>query len=1583
MSYFWNEIIQNDRELREAADEMGLKPEWFDGFLEDGALVGMDPGKKDTLIGMTREVFNQALAEFSSYSRNNHKARGNVRMNLVNHNDPQTQAHYIKSIWQGPPPTKRFRGDDMGSKVSGRNNDGNDGNDDNGDDEWDWAPEEKKIRRLYCVRRNWEAPWVRAGIDHREFEHRGSTYWARIARGRAAPCPSTCDSIAAWVMGRFVGMAAFDEDAFNRLVLNDIEGPMGDGDRLFLYSWNVVLEKADGRQYRCFEMGAPQCYILAVLTTNDEGLPEIHSFPFFRLGQSGYDPFEHPGIEAAFNVLGIDLPARSRDQAGNPVWTDIHQQLLSTIRDSLIRSVARILEQEQMKYNDGFGGVEKVYFTVQREYANRNTAPLLELLRGVQSRWIHVSDEPLNRLVVQPYEPEDDGNHNPRHHDWRPITAGGVTDQANNLIAPHGVQLLEDHEESEASDQARPPSEEAEPSQVPSVSSFSLGTPRWFPNDDEFIGGKLDWFDKHRDVAEKYVLIPPDSGHCILDAIAMYRFEGDSQGDPVIASAFAEAAIKRTGIAPSCQLWELETYMPIVEDYLEKGLFGGSLYYAFNVVVFNDQLQTEYVAYHSAHNRWVNPAAEYVTLVIGGSHCAACKHSVKKNDKWFTWNVSQMYFEIYGHGGVLCPYCGEFYTTQNVAYHIHGHELERDCRLWRCSSCNMCMKREFSEFHKLHCTSKEVVLSKELEKFNEEALVAETGLRIYADLECSINAAGVHEPILIGYTTNMVRDVTIHTSILEAIHDWTSGLTPYLPPEERKNKKEKKKKPDPEEIEADRKARARATALVFFHNGKNYDFHFIIRTICHHYKTAAFSNITADSSEKFQSFTVRLPICKKQYVFLSFRDSYQFLPGSLESIVDDMKKDPSIHWSYFEHAFRAPEERELVLRKNIFPYTWIDSADKLKRPIVELVNLLVHCADNKQYFREDLSLEELVEKSRVGLEVIERMKFRTVGDYYKMYLTCDVAQMADAMENFSELAMKVFGIHPFHCLGMPGLSWHSMMINLRKRGVELQAIPNQHYYDVIKASIRGGMCGVMQRLWEQSPDDEGEVDHAYYLDCNSLYPTAMCKFKYPVGGFKELGEDPLGYWNQCAHKNMIPPGLEVLGAPESNQGAFIRCTILPDIGHETYDYPLFPDHSTLGENLYSPSEWLCLRQAANPGHVKEFKGLSQTLFPKEQYVVTAEMLLWALKRFPSIRIREYYEVITYKKSSYLKEYLEPILAKRTEAKKNKAGFMALLYKLAVNSVYGKTYEDATNRKQMVIVGDEQLRNLQGSPCKDYEFSREVMSIEGRENTYHLCEMHSNLCEINKPIYIGACVTDFSKLIMFQFWYDGLKMVTNPTLLYTDTDSVIFSTPDNLYDIARALNKSAFAYKIDCSNLDPAKLGDIPHPDDGKFGAFKSETGDDEIIAFCGLRAKLYCLKTKDKEGNEHDKVAAKGVPYAVQKTLTFDLYREQLSAEAKDLEVSFTGIRSKEHEVRSTHLHRIALSSDDLKRFILPDGIHTVPFGSIEHAELVPEVDDLFLRDSSIEVPPAHECTTSCALHARPIAHPIEEPLGVLGALSK
>ena len=105
--------------------------------------------------------------------------------------------------------------------------------------------------------------------------------------------------------------------------------------------------------------------------------------------------------------------------------------------------------------------------------------------------------------------------------------------------------------------------------------------------------------------------------------------------------------------------------------------------------------------------------------------------------------------------------------------------------------------------------------------------------------------------------------------------------------------------------------------------------------------------------------------------------------------------------------------------------------------------------------------------------------------------------------------------------------------------------------------------------------------------------------------------------------------------------------------------------------------------------------------------------------------------------------------------------------------------------------------------------------------------------------------------------------------------------------------------------------------------FKHEAGGKQIFEFVGLRAKLYSYKMLDGSEDKKCKAVTKNV---TKESIQFDDYREYLFS-SKEQHQKMNVIRSHCHEIYTEEINKIAFSSDDDKRVIMADGIHTLAYG--------------------------------------------------------
>ena len=193
---------------------------------------------------------------------------------------------------------------------------------------------------------------------------------------------------------------------------------------------------------------------------------------------------------------------------------------------------------------------------------------------------------------------------------------------------------------------------------------------------------------------------------------------------------------------------------------------------------------------------------------------------------------------------------------------------------------------------------------------------------------------------------------------------------------------------------------------------------------------------------------------------------------------------------------------------------------------------------------------------------------------------------------------------------------------------------------------------------------------------------------------------------------------------------------------------------------------------------------------------------------------------------------------------------------------------------------------------------------------------------NKPVYLGMCILDLSKTLMYDFHYNYIKQKygENAELLFTDADSLMYeiTTEDFYRDISSDVHK-----KFDTSNFTKDHKSVIHTVVNKKvIGMMKDEAGGKQITEFVGLRSKLYSFKIDEKEEKK-----CKGVKKSeVKRSINFKDYKDCLFTGKKHIR-SMNVIRSHKHEIFTETINKVALSSEDDKRIICEDKIHTLAHG--------------------------------------------------------
>ena len=92
-----------------------------------------------------------------------------------------------------------------------------------------------------------------------------------------------------------------------------------------------------------------------------------------------------------------------------------------------------------------------------------------------------------------------------------------------------------------------------------------------------------------------------------------------------------------------------------------------------------------------------------------------------------------------------------------------------------------------------------------------------------------------------------------------------------------------------------------------------------------------------------------------------------------------------------------------------------------------------------------------------------------------------------------------------------------------------------------------------------------------------------------------------------------------------------------------------------------------------------------------------------------------------------------------------------------NSVFGKTMENIGKRSNVKLVTDE--KNFLKSTSKPTYVSSEIFNVN-----LVAVNMKRSTIKLDRPSYVGMCILDLSKTLMYDFHYNYIKMKQQENLL---------------------------------------------------------------------------------------------------------------------------------------------------------------------------------------------------------------------------
>ena len=123
-----------------------------------------------------------------------------------------------------------------------------------------------------------------------------------------------------------------------------------------------------------------------------------------------------------------------------------------------------------------------------------------------------------------------------------------------------------------------------------------------------------------------------------------------------------------------------------------------------------------------------------------------------------------------------------------------------------------------------------------------------------------------------------------------------------------------------------------------------------------------------------------------------------------------------------------------------------------------------------------------------------------------------------------------------------------------------------------------------------------------------------------------------------------------------------------------------------------------------------------------------------------MKLVKIHKILSFKQSNWLKSYVDFNTEKREQSSDE---FNKNLYKLLNNYIYGKSIENLRKRMNVKLISDKKtyLR------CVN---KLNFVSQKIFDKNFVAVHCSKRVLTLNKPVYVGFCILELSKLLIYQF-----------------------------------------------------------------------------------------------------------------------------------------------------------------------------------------------------------------------------------------
>jgi hypothetical protein len=425
--------------------------------------------------------------------------------------------------------------------------------------------------------------------------------------------------------------------------------------------------------------------------------------------------------------------------------------------------------------------------------------------------------------------------------------------------------------------------------------------------------------------------------------------------------------------------------------------------------------------------------------------------------------------------------------------------------------------------------------------------------------------------------------------------------------------------------ECNLRRRERKHLTVFCHNFSGFDSHFLIQCLAKDPSCIEDIDALPSNNQKFKMITLNRNI--------RMLDSLAFTQTGLDKLVNQLRLS-GCSFNLMNDIVDSNGEKELLLRKGVFPYSAATSVDRLYA--------MTECPA-KEVFFDELSESHIDnEDYNHFIKVWETFKPKNMMEYAVIYCKTDVRLLAEAVFDMREKIWADFGLDICAYLSLPMLSKDMW---LKHTGQSLDLLYDQEMAFLCMQNIRGGLCFINQRsAGKGSLHEEKEAavkkGHLIYLDVTNLYGKAMM-MALPHSDFR--------WMNQEEVDNFVPlRDIDLTG----DRGFILEVDLeYPEELHEAHQsFPLAPEKFVITEHDLSPYSRECYDAIyrTSPDQYYTQEKLTASFHNRTRYLLHGFNLYFYLQS--GLKLKKIHRIITFKQVASIKEYIEYCTNKRREAK---------------------------------------------------------------------------------------------------------------------------------------------------------------------------------------------------------------------------------------------------------------------------------------------------------------------------------------------